>query len=368
MAIHLDEFKCQSCSLPSLREFDGFINLPRVTSDSKPYPPGGRLFVCEECGLVQKIADERWQQEAAKIYGDYDMYHQSTANDQVIFDSVSGRPSGRCEVLARRLLSSNSLQQSGTLLDVGAGSGAMLTAFSATFDSWKLFGLDLDARKEASLKTIPRFEKLFTSPPEQLVEKFDLISLIHSLEHFSSPLHMLENLRDRLAPSGRLFIEVNNVTKTPFDMIVADHLCHFSPRSLRHMLKHAGFDVEIAAIDWINKEISVLAIASDKQANKAKEDAEGAIVATQEGIVWLQSMLEGSRVSALSKVFGIFGTSVAATWLASSLGDSVQFFVDEDPGREGRTHLGRPILKPNQVPQPFTWLLSPKSPRPSNAA
>jgi hypothetical protein len=38
------------------------------------------------------------------------------------------------------------------------------------------------------------------------------------------------------------------------------------------------------------------------------------------------------------------------TWLASGLGDAVEFFVDEDPAREGRSHLDRPILRPEQVP------------------
>ena len=45
----------------------------------------------------------------------------------------------------------------------------------------------------------------------------------------------------------------------------------------------------------------------------------------------------------------MFGTSVAATWLASGLGDAIDFYVDEDPARRGRTHLGRPIVAPGKV-------------------
>jgi hypothetical protein len=74
---------CQTCGADNLHEIAGFQHLPRATSDSMPYRQGGRLFVCE-----------------------------------------------RCEVLARRLLESGVLPRSGTLLDVGAGSGAMLGAFS----------------------------------------------------------------------------------------------------------------------------------------------------------------------------------------------------------------------------------------------
>src|SRR5678815_1760475 len=93
-------FICQSCGAGRLYELAGFAPLPRVTSDSKPFRPGGRLFVCEGCALVQKIADDAWLQEISEIYRDYEMYHQSTCNDQPVFDALTGRPTGRCEVLA----------------------------------------------------------------------------------------------------------------------------------------------------------------------------------------------------------------------------------------------------------------------------
>jgi hypothetical protein len=49
--------------------------------------------------------------------------------------------------------------------------------------------------------------------------------------------------------------------------------------------------------------------------------------------------------------FGLFGTSIAATWLDAQLGGTAGFFVDEDPGRVGRSHLGRPILAPPSIPR-----------------
>jgi SAM-dependent methyltransferase len=341
---------CQACSADRLHEIEGFSRLPRVTSDSKAFRAGGRLFVCAHCGLVQKIADPAWLQEIGEIYRDYDMYHQSAAIDQPVFDPESGRPSGRCEVLARRLRKSGALPASGTLLDVGAGSGAMLAAFSAACPEWKLFGLDLDERKLPALRAIPRFEQLFTVPPEQLQQRFNLITLIHSLEHFTDPLRMLGILRDRLAPQGRLFVQVNNVDRTAFDLIVADHLCHFDPDSLSHLAARAGLRIEALKTDWVNKELSLLSAAAQPPPQAAHGDPAHAIARITREVAWLKRMLDHARDAARGGRFGIFGTSVAATWLASGLGDGVEFFVDEDPARQGRTHLGRPILTPAQVP------------------
>jgi hypothetical protein len=48
--------------------------------------------------------------------------------------------------------------------------------------------------------------------------------------------------------------------------------------------------------------------------------------------------------------FGLFGTSIAGTWLCDELGDGVSFFVDEDPHRAGKRHMGRPIHDPARAP------------------
>lgn len=341
---------CQVCGEEGLREIAGFQRLPRVTSDSKPFPAGGRLFVCERCGMVQKVVDADWLREIGEIYRNYEMYHQSASNDQAVFDPVSGRPSGRCEVLVRRLRQSGLLPLSGMLLDVGAGGGAMLAAFSTACEGWKLFGLDLDDRKERQLRAIPRFERLFTVPPERLSEEFDLVTLVHSLEHFPDPLATLRGLRRKTASGGRLFIQVNNLERTPFDLVVSDHLCHFTPRSLCRLVARAEFRVDAARTDWIKKEISLLASADGETSEPDPVDPREAIAKVEADVAWLIGVLAHAREAAGDPRFGIFGTSVAATWLAGGLGDAVKFFVDEDPKREGRSHLGRPILKPAEIP------------------
>ncbi|HEX5220217.1 MAG TPA: hypothetical protein VFZ59_11670, partial [Verrucomicrobiae bacterium] len=48
--------------------------------------------------------------------------------------------------------------------------------------------------------------------------------------------------------------------------------------------------------------------------------------------------------------FGLFGTAIAATWLDAQTQSAAKFFVEEDRNRIGRTHLGRPILAPEDLP------------------
>lgn len=80
-------------------------------------------------------------------------------------------------------------------------------------------------------------------------KSFSLVTLWHSLEHFENPLLYLEEARRILAPGGKLMIEVPNIVSWQarifgrfwFHLDVPRHLFHFSPKSLAHLLKKAGF-------------------------------------------------------------------------------------------------------------------------------
>ncbi len=73
---------------------------------------------------------------------------------------------------------------------------------------------------------------------------FDLIILYHVLEHVPYPVSVLARLRERLAPTGRLYVCVPDVThlQEPLETFFqVPHLTSFSPWSLSRTLIDAGF-------------------------------------------------------------------------------------------------------------------------------
>ena len=94
---------CKSCGADKLEVIRAFEGLAQVTLDSKPFPAGGRLFVCGQCGSAQKIADERWLKAIGHIYAGNAMHHKSGTPNQVVFDPISGAPAGRCAILSKRV-------------------------------------------------------------------------------------------------------------------------------------------------------------------------------------------------------------------------------------------------------------------------
>ncbi|MBV9963471.1 MAG: class I SAM-dependent methyltransferase [Parafilimonas sp.] len=150
----------------------------------------------------------------------------------------------------RRLIEKSSTKLKGSLLDIGAGTGA----FASTMRNagWNITGLEPDitargnAKNNFDIDLLPS-ENLFTLHPDS----FDVITLWHVLEH----VHQLHKYLDRffslLVEGGILIIAVPNYTSydaksysekwAAYD--VPRHLYHFSPRSMHQLLNKHRFKI-----------------------------------------------------------------------------------------------------------------------------
>jgi SAM-dependent methyltransferase len=350
------EMICAVCKASVLRPVSGFGDLPRITSDCRPFPAGGELLVCAECGAVQKQASDTWLREIDTIYSAYASYYQSGGDEQIVFDRLSGKPRRRSDVFLERLVAANTLPANGTALDVGCGNGVTLSSMSRALPGWRLNGFEIGDGTLNRLNEIHGFERLYSGTLESIDASFDLVTMIHSLEHFPSPAAALASLAPILG-DGRLFIEVCNIDENPFDILIADHLMHFSPDTLSRLLQRCGFVVTELATDWVHKEISAVAARSPSsgvlqiQSRNDVASPRRVFQRIQKYVTWLNDMLAAVEACAQgAKALGIFGTSIAATWIGARLGDRIQFFVDEDESRVGKLHMGRPVLHPRDVP------------------
>jgi SAM-dependent methyltransferase len=132
------------------------------------------------------------------------------------------------------------------VLEVGCGLGDFLVL--AREAGARVLGLELDgpyadfAEKQHGLSIARRrVEDLDTAA------RFDVIALFHVVEHLEDPVGVLAALRPRLAPGGRLFIEVPDFMgpwRIPFtEFLRVEHLYNFSPETLGRVLARAGFRV-----------------------------------------------------------------------------------------------------------------------------
>jgi SAM-dependent methyltransferase len=330
--------------VPAYRE------LPRVTSDCKPFAAGGRLFVCAACGAIQKTADERWFSEIKSIYDAYEIYGVAGGAEQLIF-SADGAGAPRSRRLIDALQRYAALPERGRLIDIGCGNGAALCNFAEALPRWELYGSELSNAAGPALRRLPQFRELYTVPPAQIPGRFDLVSMIHSLEHMPAPVAALNDAKHLVSERGTLFVEVPDVETSPFDVLVADHLMHFSTATLGFLAAtRCGMRTDLLTNQVLPKELTYIGHPGGAEHVPLPFAADGQRVA-ERTVRWLRGTIEvASKLVDAAPIFGIFGTSISAMWLFGALSGRAEFFVDEDPARVGKTCAGRRVLAPNEVP------------------
>ena len=345
------DHRCQICGGATLHEFTRFRELKRVTPDSRPWATGGRIAVCRDCSAVQKLVDADWLEEIGRIYGSYAIYHQAGGKEQPIFKANGEAPEPRSRSLIAYLERRTRLAAEAVVLDFGCGTGAALRTYSELYPGWTLYGSELSTRNLKLLSEIPGFRELFTCPPDQIPLHFDLITLIHALEHVLDPVDILRRLATRLAAGATLFVQVPDGARTPYDLVIADHLLHFTLDTLGLAARRAGIEPVELSDAVLPKELSLVGRAGGSETSaEGLPDSRPVIQHVGHQIEWLFAQIASAiEIADGNPRFGIFGTSISGTWLAGILGDRVSFFVDEDPGRIGGRHMERPVLSPDQI-------------------
>jgi SAM-dependent methyltransferase len=365
---------CHVCASTELVEIPHEAIRGWVSSDSKPVKRGEPLVVCANCGCLQKQQTERWHAQSSEIYAKYSIYGNSAGSEQLVFESGLGLAQTRSSRILQHLLANFSIHSKGRMLDVGCGNGATLRAFSCMRPDWTLFGTELSDKYKEQVESISGVEAMVSTGLGDVPGEFDLVSLVHVLEHIPDPVAYLTGLRLRLKPDGLLLIEVPDHASNPFDLIIADHSTHFSLDLLSRVVRAAGYEVVRVVRDWIPKELSLVARRAANFPDHPLSPLSGTSVVTakevaEERMRWLATLVNAAAAAAAaSPRFGLLGTTIGATWLYAELGGNVAFFLDENVDCAGARHLGKPVYMPPELPAGSTVYVGIPSPASALAA
>lgn len=148
------------------------------------------------------------------------------------------------------------------LLDVGCGEGQLVaTALAQGFDA---IGIDVapGAIEVCRSLGLPcRQQDLFSSELDG--ERFDVVTLVETIEHVPDPLAMLVRCRELLAPGGAVWLTTPNFASLgrralggAWPALSPEHLSYFVPASLRALAREAGF----ASVEARSRSISAAAL------------------------------------------------------------------------------------------------------------
>jgi SAM-dependent methyltransferase len=154
-------------------------------------------------------------------------------------------------------------------LDVGSSSGALLEAFRDSFGS---AGAGIEPGEAYRTYSRERGLQVFADLADLAqaeAGRFDLLTLMHVLEHFPDPVGMLTHFRqDLLVPGAHLLVEVPNLFD--HEAFELPHLHAFTPRSLKDTVRRAGFRIVQSRVHGTFRSpilrlyITLLAVAGDR--------------------------------------------------------------------------------------------------------
>lgn len=216
-----------------------------------------QLADCKHCGL--RFTHHPPCETSIVRYYQSDEYisHQQHAKDAVSKLYMLARKFTLQQ--KRRLIERFSATSKGSLLDIGAGTGAFLHTMQMA--GWDVTGLEpADTARDAAQQQF----QLSLHPSAHLFElpdaRFDIITMWHVLEHVHDLHGYLSKIRRLLKPQGKLFIAVPNVESqdalhygagwAAYD--VPRHLYHFSPDSMRCLMERNALKVTAILPMWLD--------------------------------------------------------------------------------------------------------------------
>lgn len=141
----------------------------------------------------------------------------------------------------------------GRLLDIGCNTGELLAGLKLL--GWeKMFGLEISKATADYVERSLRVKVWNAAFPDISLlagEKFDVINLSHSFEHFRDPVQALDSISDLLSPSGICLITIPNPDSLDakwfdgawFGYDIPRHYFSYKPHVFRSLVKNRGFDV-----------------------------------------------------------------------------------------------------------------------------
>lgn len=214
----------------------GGENCPQV-SRVEGVSLGAVSSVCLDCryGYLSRRPSRAW------IHDFYQHSWDQTGRERCCEDRAAARvaPDPRAWDFCRE-----ALPEQATILDVGAGFGALLQSFRSAGHEVRAIETSRHRAKfvqsRLGIRCVDASERI-----DELDPPFSLICLQHVLEHLFDPVDSLIELRRRLADGGLLYLAVPDFWQEypPQSFHFVPHLSWFTEQALDRLLRMTGFEV-----------------------------------------------------------------------------------------------------------------------------
>ena len=240
-----------SCPVCGANTISQVLSVKDFTASQEVFP----ILECAMCTL-RFTQDVPAQEEISRYYRSDD-YISHTNTSKGIINSLYQVVRKRTMMGKRKLVQQFTGIEKGKILDVGSGIGTF--AHEMQTAGWDVTGLEPD---EGARSVAQKQYGLQLQGVESFYQfgagTFDAITLWHVLEHVHDLHPYVQQLKNIIKNTGKIFIAVPNYTSTDAAVYkefwaaydVPRHLYHFSPRAINVLMEKNGLNVETYKPMW----------------------------------------------------------------------------------------------------------------------
>ncbi len=316
------------------------------------------VYFCTQCGHLQS-------EEIENIDGyydkDYDILISSEDEDQ-IYEVINGLNVYRTSHQVNTLVSKVPVYQNMKILDYGCAKSSTMRELLNLYKDVRPYLFDVSERYEPFWSKFLSRESWATFEiPISWENQFDVVTSFFSLEHMAKPQEALRNVYRVLKVGGIFYGIVPNVFTNSADMIVVDHINHFTPISLKYLMQNTGFHVieidEMAhkgALVFVAKKMdgslfenSLPTLDEVMSVDKKAQKISNFWMEAGNNIRKVEKKIPANRKLAIYGA-GFYGSFISAMIKTH---DRVECIVDQNPFLQGKKQNGISIVSPKELPK-----------------
>ena len=327
------------------------------------------IYFCDNCGHLQTSE----LPNLAEYYSTEYTINGASEDDDQVYKIIDGQPVFRADHQAAVLQSKLTFPDGCRVLDYGCAKAPTLRKLLALNPGIDPYLFDLTDKYQPFWQRFPRQPHTSVGTPDpDWNGKLDVVLSFYALEHVNDLDTAICNIKRLLKPEGIFYFIVPNVYQNIADFVVADHINHFSERSIQVSLERHGFDN--ISVDSAVHDAAYVVTARNAGAESISSSPENAVIADLRARATDMSAYWKDIVEKIRKFedalpgdahVAIYGAGFYANFIALSLQNAarVSVFIDQNPHLQGTVLHDRPVIAPSALPGNVSHVMVGLNPR-----
>jgi SAM-dependent methyltransferase len=345
--------RCRICESPVSILFESPSEIALLSS-ATPIVGSTVVDLCRACGHAQT----RPVMNVRNYYESEYQFRIRSEDEDDLYDRIGETNVYRSGQQAHLVATSFDLQRPLKVLDYGCGKGRSLKLLVEHHPLLEPYVFDVsESYRQFWNSFVPAERQATTLIPTDWHDRMDLVLSFFALEHVEAPSDFVATLRRLLRPGGQAFVVIPNVLTNVSDLVVVDHINHFSVTSLSHLFSCAGFvdlrvDVESYRGAFV---VSATRSADDDPFPKNSVPEQiGLEKILALGTYWrdiVENIAATEKTRPATEKSAIYGSGIYGLFIATALPDRTRTlcFLDQNPWRQGLSLIGIPVLAPDEL-------------------